>query len=117
VITLGQKESDNIKQMITIRLRVLINYLFVGDLRLSQSDHTNRMITLSVTTLSSLLQSSLDCYTSIIQKTESKLIKADPFACKKYGTLIILCHAYGDLVYSTIIKIHLGRENIENNSD
>jgi hypothetical protein len=58
VITLGQRESDNINRMITISDRLLIQsacLLVIWDLlNLGQFDHINRMITLSVITLSGL---------------------------------------------------------------
>jgi hypothetical protein len=58
VITLGQRESDNINRMITISDRLLIQsacLLVIWDLlNLRHFDHINRMITLSVITLSGL---------------------------------------------------------------
>ena len=58
VITLGQRESDNINRMITIsncRLIQSTNFLFFGELvNLGQFDHSNQMITLSVITISGL---------------------------------------------------------------
>ena len=58
VITLGQRESDNINRMITISDCLLIKsacLLVIWDLlNLRQFDHINRMITLSVITLSGL---------------------------------------------------------------
>jgi hypothetical protein len=58
VITLGQRESDNINQMITISSCLLIQSdRLLGIwalLNLGQFDHINRMITLSVITLSGL---------------------------------------------------------------
>jgi hypothetical protein len=58
VITLGQRESDNINRMITISNRLLKQkafLLFIWDLlNLGQFDHINRTITISVITLSDL---------------------------------------------------------------
>jgi hypothetical protein len=58
VITLGQRESDNINRMITISNRLLKHkalLLFIWDLlNLGQFDHINRTITISVITLSGL---------------------------------------------------------------
>ncbi len=58
VSTLGQRESDNINQMITISDCPLIQkgcLLVIWDLlNLGQFDHINRMIILSVITLSGL---------------------------------------------------------------
>ncbi len=58
MITLGQRESDNINRMITKSDRLLIQsarLLVIWDLlNLGQFDHINRMITLSVITLSGL---------------------------------------------------------------
>ncbi len=58
VITLGQRESDNINRMITISnclLKQKAFLLFIWDLlNLGQFDHINQKITISVITLSGL---------------------------------------------------------------
>jgi hypothetical protein len=58
VITLGRRESDNINQMITKHIYLLIQstYLFViWDLdNLGQFDHINQMITLTMIILSAI---------------------------------------------------------------
>jgi hypothetical protein len=74
VITLGQRESDNINRMITISDPLRIQSGYLGPIHLVQFDHINRMLSLSEITFRSL-----HCKTFVYKQKNSFQINQNMF--------------------------------------